>query len=312
MLGLAAAPAQAGFTSLYVFGDSLSDAAGGSAAPLAPIEGGLPIPAPYDNGRLSNGAVAAEYLAGMLGLNAANTYQFAIAGARSGANGTFPGTGVASQIAAFGASGLASTIDPAGSLFMVWSGANDLRDLITSNGGPAQLAAIITQISTNVSTLYGLGARNFLLPNVPNIGRTPEALLADQQFPGAAAAASAVTAGFNGALFAALGALEATLPGADFDFADIFSAGNALLDNPASLGITNTSNGCLVPVANLPAPSACPVSFYVDNIHPTTQVHQAIASVLMAAVPEPGTMLLTGTAVLALIGASARRRQARS
>lgn len=309
-LAAVALPAHADITRLFVFGDSLSDAAGGNAVPLAPNQGGALIPAPYDGGRVSNGAVAAEYLAQMLSLDAAHTFQFAIAGARSGNNGTLgAGTGVAAQIAAFAGSGLTGLID-ADSLFMVWSGANDLRDLLPLGAAaPAQFGTVIGQIASNIGTLYGLGARQFLLPNVPNLGLTPAAQQADLALPGTAAGATALTSGFNGAMHSALAALELSLPGAEFNFADIFSAHSALFASAGSVGITNTAQGCLVPLALLPAPSDCSASFYVDDIHPTTQVHQVVAGALLAAVPEPGSLLLAGSAVLGLIGASVRRQR---
>ena len=130
-LGLCNLPVQASpFSNLFVFGDSLSDAAGGNNAnPLAPNEGGLATPFPYNGGRFSNGKVAVEYLAESLGLDAAHTFHFAIGGARTGINGVFPFTGLATQVQAFGA--VAPTLgDLSGSLFSVWAGANDFRDAL--------------------------------------------------------------------------------------------------------------------------------------------------------------------------------------
>ena len=302
-LGLVSVPVQAGisYSSLFVFGDSLSDAAGGSNVnPFAPNQGGLVPPAPYAGGRFSNGKVAVEYLADSLGLDAAHTYQFAIGGARTDTGGTIPGTGLANQVLAF--SGFAPSLgNLSGGLFSVWAGANDFRDSLVLPDPTAAFGGIFANLGASISTLYGLGARNFLLPNLPDVGLTPE---------GQSAGISALSLGFNQALLGFYSFLEAQLVGADFHHVDTFAAQHALLDAAPGNGLTNTTAGCLLTLANTLAGLDCNSAFFVDNIHPTTQVHEALGRAMLAsAVPEPANMLLTATALLALMAASARRRR---
>ncbi|MEO8767151.1 MAG: SGNH/GDSL hydrolase family protein, partial [Nitrosospira sp.] len=88
-----AAPA---FSSLYTFGDSLSDVGDNPAAAMSIFKslGGNCDPfhpcapfGPYDNGRFTNGPVATEYLAATLfpgGVNKANFHSYAVGGATSG------------------------------------------------------------------------------------------------------------------------------------------------------------------------------------------------------------------------------------
>ncbi len=59
--GLLASSAASAYSDIFVFGDSLSDSGNVFAA-----TGGFP-PAPYYDGRFSNGPTYAEDLAGMLG-----------------------------------------------------------------------------------------------------------------------------------------------------------------------------------------------------------------------------------------------------
>ena len=297
------------FSSLFVFGDSLSDAAGGNNAfPLAPNEGGLLIPGPYDNGRVSNGPVAAEHLGSLLGLSAAQQFQYAIAGARTGLNGVYPSTGLLTQVGVF-AMGGANPFYGSG-LSMVWAGSNDLRDALVSQPDPStQFSGIIGNLESAITTLYGLGARSFLLPNIPDLGLTPEVLAMGTA---ASVGASMVTMSFNDLLAASYADLAAGLPGAAFYTFNTFEAHHALLADAAGHNLQNLTNGCLVPTAGAAQdPSDCSVSFFVDNIHPTTQVHQVLAEGMAAAVPEPATMLTMGLGVLALLGVSARRRVTR-
>lgn len=321
--GLLAAAAPAGavvavqpFSSLFVFGDSLSDAAGGNTNnPLPPNQGGLATQAPYDNGRVSNGPVAAEYLGGLLGLSQGQQFQYAIAGARSGATGNIPGFGTAmiglkTQVDVFELGGA----NPAysGGLFMVWAGANDLRDYLetaTPTSDPsATFAGILANLGDSVGRLYNLGARNFLLPNIPNLGLTPATQVLGAQAMGGAAF---VTGLFNSAYAAAVQDWLTVLPSARLYTYDTFSAHTQLFGAAAQFGYTNTSNGCLRFVAGAAqGRSPCDVSFYVDDIHPTTAVHLVMAQGMAAAVPEPQTMLLMAGGLVALLGLARRRQRA--
>ena len=67
----------------------------------------------------------------------------------------------------------------------------------------------------------------------------------------------------------------------------------------------------VVPVAGAAdTQSACAVSFYVDDIHPTTSVHYTLAQGMAATVPEPQAMLLMAGGLVALLGLARRRQRA--
>lgn len=301
---LVGAPASAlagPYSSLFVFGDSLSDTGN-----LFALTGGtVPSPTTYFNGRVSDGRVAVEYLADGLGLSGPAVRNFAVAGARTDADGEAPGTGLASQVSAF--LGVAPLIPSVGSgLFVVWAGANDFRGSLGLTDPTAAWAGIYNNLGSAISQLYVAGAREFLLPNLPNIGLTPEGLAS-----GASPLISMLAGGFNVGLAAAYGGLQPGLPGAVFRTIDVFAAQTALLAGAPANGITNIGQGCLVPLPGLPASTdPCSASFFVDNIHPTTRVHAVLGDQMLAAVvPEPGSVLLVATAVLGLLSASARRRR---
>ncbi len=124
--------------------------------------------------------------------------------------------------------------------------------------------------------------------------------------------ASGTAFGFNGAYAGAVDSwkTEAGLAGAHLYTFDTFAAHSQLFGVAVQQG-WNINNGCLLPVDGATeAMSACNVSFYVDDIHPTTAVHQILGQQMAAAVPEPQTMLLMAGGLVALMGMARRRQRA--
>lgn len=303
--------ASAPITSLYVVGDSLSDQ--GNAYLLT---GGAFPPAPYAQ-RASNGPVAVERLAGVLGVtlapSATGGTNYAVLGATTGLvtiAGTSPpvqtenlaavqygqpalaGTSLQSQaLALLGAGPLA---DPSGSLFFVWGGANDFF----LNPSPATAVAGVGNIAGVVTTLYAGGARQFLVPNLPDLSMTPSGLALT---PAQRAGLQALTLGFNDGLRSALNSAS-MLPGITITQFDTFAFFNAMLADPAAHGFTNIASPCLT--GNLAGggvvcqdPSAY---IFWDSVHPTAAAHRALGDAFaQAVVPEPTVL------TFALVGASA-------
>jgi phospholipase/lecithinase/hemolysin len=313
------APAVAGagpITTLYVVGDSLSDQ--GNAFELT---GGFPPP-PYDE-RASNGPVAVERLAASLGVPLSPSElggtNYAVAGAMTGpvlipsappltteninalqyGLPVLEGTSLVSQTADLVQAGPLAAADSA--LFFVWGGANDL----SLNQSPAAAAAAVGNVGTVITSLYGAGGRQFLLPNLPDLSRTPagQALTPDQQ-----AGLQALTLGFNSGL-AGLATSLSGLPGIHITLFDTFAFFNAILANPAAFGFSNTTAPCLT--GNLlTGGSICgdPGSYlFWDSLHPTAAAHAALGDAFaQAVVPEPATLTMVA---LGLAAAAARRRR---
>ena len=305
-------------TALYVIGDSLSDQ--GNAYLLT---GGTFPPAPYAQ-RASNGPVAVERLAQALGVplapSAAGGTNYAVLGATTGpvtVAGAVPpiqtenlsaiqyglpalaGTSLQSQTLALLASGLGT--DPSSALFFVWGGANDFF----LNPSPATAAAGVTHVAGVVTTLYAAGARNFLIPNLPDLSMTPSGrTLAPAQRAGL----QALTVGFNTALGSALNNVSA-LPGITITQFDTFAFFNRLLADPMAFGFVNTTDACLTGNLAVGGSVCADPNTYVfwDSVHPTTAAHRALGDALaQEVVPEPNALTLAMITVA--VGYLVRRR----
>ena len=308
-------------TSLYVVGDSLSDQGNGFL-----LTGGTFPPPPYDE-RASNGPVAVEYLASELGVplapSASGGTNYAVLGAATGAveipvlsplttensaallygQAALEGTSLLTQTGVI--LGLGPIADP-GALFFVWGGANDLF----INPSAATVGDAIDNLATVINMLYGVGARQFLVPNLPDLSFTPSGLSLS---PAERAGLQALSIGFNAGLAGALDELS-VLPGIDIELFDTFSLFNTILANPGAFGFSTTSIPCVT--GNLlDGGSVCadPSSYvFWDSVHPTTAAHQALGNAFAAAVaepiPEPASLALLSLGIGLAVAARRRRR----
>ena len=313
LLSLPLCAAAGPFSSLFVFGDSLSDTGNligtGSVRPF-------PFAGPYDGGRFSNGPLWVEYLAAGLGLPGqaapvifgGNNYAFA--GALTGtvpAPPADPIPGVLAQaVGLWGAGGLGAphgAADP-NALYVVVAGGNDMRaarSLFTSNsvsdhlGRQAAAAAAINNLTTTLGYLASLGAKNILISTLPDLGFTPEAALLGLQ-----TASSDATNLFN-ALIPNLMFAGSNLFGLHMNLLDLGGLTNSLHNNPASFGITDISHPCLGFVFSTGV--SCDQSAFSDILHPSAYVHSLIGrqALLVFGIPEPGSVALFGLALMALV-----------
>lgn len=170
----------------------------------------------------------------------------------------------------------------ANTLFVFEIGSNDVRDALTSYDLDHLevsfniISASIENIGMAINTLYGKGARKFLLMNVPAIGETPAVKTLDLMIPGTAYAADTLAVSFNFGLDSLQSALN-WLPGIDVRILDIYSLLYEIIGDPASFGILNIDDTCVTP--NVP-PFTCkkPDTYlFWDGIHPTKVVHDIVA-----------------------------------
>jgi phospholipase/lecithinase/hemolysin len=303
------------FTSLVVFGDSLSD----SGRSYALSEGFYPSSPPYAQ-RFSNGLVSSEYLAAALGLpllpaSTPGGTNYAVGAVTTGTKNVSweidspPGvqsiaalqhTGITIQVGEFLASG--PPVDRAHALFMVWGGPNDLV-LAHLTGGDIEAAAgaAVGNLVGAVEALALAGGQHFLVPNMVDLGKTPEFRGTPLEDP-----LRVLVQGFNAALADAMNDLEAGLEEAglpvDIVLFDTFGGFDSVIANPEAFGFTNVTDQCLADLNAFLA--GCPGYLFFDFTHPTSQAHRLLGLGFHAAVvpaPSGAVLMLVGAGLVALI-----------
>ena len=330
-------PARAGLidiSSLFVFGDSLSDG-GNSGLRTQQFRNNPNIvfpPRPYFNGQYSNGPVAVEYLwnrynpgnpGGFMPSLAGGT-NYAIGGATTGLASfnsvndsvpnflkpAFENYSNAWQLQTF--ADQQPSFNPATSLFVVWLFPNDifysdatgmLPGVVPgSPGGTDLISNGIANILTTIGTLAQAGAEHFLVPNMPNLGLTPAFAGTPQAGP-----LSFLTDTFNSNLAAQLTALDAILAAEIVQF-DTNGSFARIRADPLAYGFDNTTDSCVANLANgLCNPGNWDRWLFWDGVHPTTHTHQVLASQFAMAVPEPSSVASLMIALLALFVMTGRR-----
>jgi len=300
VLGLMTGAAQAVPSNMFVFGDSLMDtgnlyiATTGAGSPT-------PISPPYFNGRFSNGPLFDELIAGTYGITLTPSLlggnNFSWAGAQTGTgftNGFIPN--VQNQIGSFLSSRPGGIADP-NAVYWIEGGGNDVLPASQSANVPGAIGVIVNNIATEILTLAGSGAKNFVIVNVPNVGATPRV---QDMGPAAAAGATAITMGINQGLLQALSSIRASDPSLNLQLLDFFALGNMVAANPLAYGFTNTTAPCLTETTLCGNPDQY---LYWDSFHPTAAVGRLVASFY---IPEPSTLLLL-LLPIAAIGFSKRK-----
>ena len=251
----ASSQARPNFEQIVVFGDSLSDT--GNA------------------GRFSNGPVWVEQLAAQLNVvlrpSETGGLNFAVGGARLD-----PGSGPHSLRAQ--ANRFLGSSQPSGrTLHIVYGGGNDLLAAVGNPNAERMAAAAVASLRSIVADLVQHGASDLLVPNLPDIGMTPEIRARGNK---AVAEARRLTDKFNAAADRALSELAGSFRGARFYRLDVRTLAERAQKNPAAFGFRDV----ITPCSGL---AGCDGYLFWDGVHPTTQAHGRLADAALQAIFSP-------------------------
>lgn len=243
-----AAPA---FDRLVVFGDSLSD--GGNA------------------GHFSNGPVWVEYLAERLALSLrpsnVSGLNFAVGGARldprSGPNS------LRAQAEAY----LRSDHVSSTTLYIVYGGANDVLAAIGNPEADKMISVAVTAMQGILKILAEKGARDVLVPNLPDVSIAPAVRSRGSQ---AVQEATKLTERFNRLLEQTLMQMTSIR----VYRLDVNGMAEQIRKNPSSFGFVDIATPC----DRLPT---CDGYLFWDDVHPTTRAHERLAHAAFQAIAQP-------------------------
>lgn len=274
---------------LVVFGDSNAD----NGNLFALTHGRIPS-APRWHGRESNGPVAVEYLATLLG---ATLEDHAVAGATTGYTNILPGvmpqmemvaeTGVQSQIGMFARKKALLTKRD---LVVIWAGSNDLIGLARQPKEVfnARIAAIAANVEQALWRLKVAGASTIVV-----IGRTPRPELgSDDDLNGR---------DLNAALLATVRRFKEDTH-ADILFFDAYAAVADMMLHPGRFGFAEVRTACIAVNAcvegqRTSSGNVADTFVHWDRYHKTTRVHQLLALQIFERLKDrkPGDVVLSIT-----------------
>jgi phospholipase/lecithinase/hemolysin len=291
-VGITLFPARAAFTSLYIFGDTLS-------ATTDPDTAGSSY---YYGGRDSNGRAWVEVLAQRQGLKSD--------GIKNNSYWDHNSSNLVTELKTF-----TPPADVANSLFIVWVCNADTFDAATTllYNPRYQLSSanILSQANHQqiIASLYAKGVRNLVLPNAVDISQIPAF--------NAGTAAAALHAGcldYNARFASMISQARATYPGLKIYTPDFFTLLNNALTNAAYYGLTNalSAKGFSIDAttalysksqgANLNGPGTNYI--FWDPQNPTAKFHAVIADVaqqIISPVQIGQVAVLTGSNRLDLV-----------
>lgn len=291
-----------GFSTIYVLGDSLSDQGNLFQATYDLMGLGIPVENYYYLGRFAEGEIYVDQLAAKLELSVVPTHfggsNFAYGGARTDYNtveqvpmvpvGAFPWT-LNLQREAF----VDRLIADPEALYVVFSGSNDVTDLIfavltqPSTDVATEIEKVVVSISRVIEAFIAAGARDILVPLVPDLGLAPGVKELDTDSELVAQTSTALTAQLNTAIVA----MVKNYPQANIVVFDTFTMLQKVIAAPANYGFENVSEACYSGFVDSTDPdqTICddPSGYlFWDKEHPSTAGHQMLAEQMLQTLIE--------------------------
>ncbi len=283
------------FSTTYVFGASLDDT--GNSCNLSPTS--CP-PAPYFNGRASNGPLYIELIAAKYGATVTPSrtggtnysYQGARTGPIAGATQGVPS--MVQQVETYLAAPRPASRGTALHVLNLATVGNDINVALTQAAtNPSAPATIIGGAVLNtinmINRLYAEGANHIMILNSTDIGKTP---LVRAQGAAAAAGATQLSTQFNTAIAGQLAAIRAASPNLKLYVVDLGALTTQVLATPGTFGFTNVTQACVS--TSPPAVCAAPDTyFYWDGFHPTAATGRLVSQRAIAVLDS--ALALTAT-----------------
>lgn len=259
------------FSNGAIWTENLSDDLGLTSTPaseLSVFNPALPLPSPvtltadgvqaspFFNGATTNQSVNFAYGAAQTGTDGAGEFGDLIPGVTTQVDWFVKDHQQAQQSA-----------DPE-ALYVIWAGGNDYN----ADGGDPE--ATVDNLEASIKNLYDTGARNFLVADLPDLGKLPAVTGLDN--PQVADALTNFTQAHNSLLAGSLNELDNSLTDINLTPLDVSGLFEDVLANPADFGFTNTSEAFLDPTTLNSSGSNPDEYLFWDDTHPTAAFHDLL------------------------------------
>lgn len=278
--GLAPAATFNGYTSFHVLGDSLSDTGNVFDASF----GLVPESPPYWRGRFSNGRVWADRVRGAFKRAGAPDGNHAWGGAKARTDRD----GIP-DLALQRLQYLRVDEDRRGErpLLAIWAGGND----ILQNLGDPQIRRVGRRAADSVArsarSLARSGVDDFLIFNLPDLGKIPRNL---ERGPAAVKAASRGTRAYNNRLDRRIRELRED--GLTVRRVNAYRFFDELVADPEAFGLEDVVTPCIGSDDSVCSRRESRERAFFDSIHPNSVVHRRIAEIALEQIrrgPPPGS-----------------------
>ncbi len=252
------------YDTIVCFGDSMSDT--GNVYNLTDSKW---PPAPYYQGRFSNGPVWIEKL------NISNLMNYAYGSATSDNNLVVGITafntivpGVRQQISIYKNSTDFKKINFARTIYVIWAGGNDYY--FDPTLAPS---VIVNSLINGINDLIQIGGQSFLIVNQPPLEAYPA--VATENISDYL---NTLTLQHNNDLSNSIQTLRSNFSNLSLYLFDVYSLITNILTNNSAYGINSTKNcwytlnGSIIPLCTTPE-----TYLFIDEYHFTTRIHQIIA-----------------------------------
>ncbi len=294
LFGLVVCPAQAAFSSTYIFGDGVSTTTNNTSP--------YPSATNYYGQRYSNGRVWVEVLAQRqgLGANSITTTNWSY----SSNNWSYVGDYSSDLVKNVG--NFKAPTNATNALFVVWVNdadfVNDVDNCATNiNLWTNAMNLSLTNHFVAITNLYAKGARTLIMPNAVDISKVPEySGYGSNQLAFIRQQITNFNTAFTNTL---MNRIRANCPGITIFVPDFFSLLDNMLTNAAAYGLTNAGNYALNRnppgiLTNLSMTGPGANYIWWDGEDPTAKAHAAMADVaqqLISPVRITNLTLLNGS-----------------
>jgi len=292
--GAVSADTEYGYSQMFVFGASFMDSGnnfavtGESAHP--PFDPTSFISYGIGGHHYSNGRTWVEVMAQKMDLTewakpawrdpAYGNYAYGYARARDVAYATSASLG--DQVQAWFDNGNCTMAEMNHTLFVLDTSYADFADIL-AGGDPAEIiGGMLDSIATNIGILYGCGARNLLVANMPPLGASPGVPEADKP------AATGLTWQYNVYVQDILNFFAAEPFNMNISTFDVFAFTTDAIETKEAFGLTNVTETCVT--FGVLKDAYCKDRdeyFFWDTVHPTKKVHALMAEAALGQLPVP-------------------------